>query len=197
MVAWQHAARREIFWCGNEMSNHLRQRRSRIGANVWGPAVSELPKLPDLVVLVAEPGVHMRRIMREILMRAGIKRIIEAVDGADAIAQYTTLVPDIVILEWDMPMLSGEDFIRLARTSPETSKRDTPIILTLGNPSKAIIDLAIKLGIQDILAKPLSPKALSSRMHAAVIRARETQRQRVKNMRQTMAGQSKAVAASG
>ena len=179
------------------MSNPRRHGAALGCVNIRGRAVSELPKLPDLVVLVAEPGVHMRRIMREILMRAGIKRIIEAVDGADAIAQYTTLVPDIVILEWDMPMLSGEDFIRLARTSPETSKRDTPIILTLGNPSKTIIDLAIKLGIQDILAKPLSPKALSSRMHAAVIRARETQRLRVKNMRQSTTGSSKAVAASG
>lgn len=145
--------------------------------------MSELPKLPDLVVLVAEPGIHMRRIVREILLRAGIKRIIEATDGAEALGQYTTLVPDIVILEWDMPMLSGEDFIRLARTSPETSKRDTPIILTLNNPSKHTIDLAIKLGIHDILAKPISPKALCTRMQSSVIRAREAQRQRVKAMR--------------
>ncbi|MGL4440656.1 MAG: response regulator [Bosea sp. (in: a-proteobacteria)] len=145
--------------------------------------MSELPKLPDLVVLVAEPGIHMRRIVREILLRAGIKRIIEATDGAEALGQYTTLVPDIVILEWDMPMLSGEDFIRLARTSPETSKRDTPIILTLNNPSKATVDLAIKLGIHDILAKPISPKALCTRMQSSVIRAREAQRQRVKAMR--------------
>jgi two-component system, chemotaxis family, chemotaxis protein CheY len=145
--------------------------------------MSELPKLPDLVVLVAEPGVHMRRILREILMRAGIKRIIEASDGADALAQYTMLVPDIVIVEWEMPMLSGEDFIRLARNSPETSKRDTPIILMLATPHKTVVDLAIKLGIKDILTKPLSPKALSSRMHSAVVRAREAQRQRVKSMR--------------
>jgi two-component system, chemotaxis family, chemotaxis protein CheY len=145
--------------------------------------MSELPKLPDLVVLVAEPGIHMRRIVREILLRAGIKRIIEATDGAEALGQYTTLVPDIVILEWDMPMLSGEDFIRLARTSPETSKRDTPIILTLNNPSKLTVDLAIKLGIHDILAKPISPKALCTRMQSSVIRAREAQRQRVKAMR--------------
>jgi len=157
--------------------------------------MSELPKLPDLVVLVAEPGVHMRRIVREILLRAGIKRIIEAVDGADALGQYTTLVPDIVILEWDMPMLSGEDFIRLARTSPETNKRDTPIIVTLSNPQKTTVDMAIKLGIHDILAKPLSPKVLCTRMHASVLRAREAQRQRVKAMKLPGGSQSKPVAA--
>jgi PleD family two-component response regulator len=146
--------------------------------------MSELPKLPDLVVLVAEPGIHMRRIVREILLRASIRRILEASDGAEALSQFTTLMPDIVILEWDMPMLSGEDFIRLARTSPETSKRDTPILLTVASPNKTVINLAIKLGIQDILVKPLSPKMLCTRIHASMIRARETQRQRVKAMRQ-------------
>lgn len=157
--------------------------------------MSELPKLPDLVVLVAEPGLHMRRIVREILLRAGIKRIIEASDGAEALGQYTTLMPDVVIMEWDMPMLSGEDFIRLARSSPETAKRDTPIIVTLSTPNKNIVDLAIKLGIQDILAKPLSPKALCTRIHAAIIRARETQRMRVKAMRQPVTPKPVPVAA--
>ncbi len=156
----------------------------------------ELPKLPDLVVLVAEPSAHMRRIIREIMMRAGIKRILEATDGAEALAQYTMLVPDIVILEWDIPMLSGEDFIKLVRTSPETCKRDTPIIVTLGTANKNVVDMAIKLGILDILAKPLSPKSLSSRVHQAVIRAREAQRQRVKTMRHQTPTIARAVAAS-
>ena len=146
--------------------------------------MSELPKLPDLVVLVAEPGVHMRRIVREILLRASIRRILEATDGADALSQFTMLMPDIVILEWEMPMLSGEDFIRLARNSPETGKRDTPIVLTVATPSRTVVNMAMKLGIQDILMKPLSPNMLCTRIHSSMIRARETQRQRVKAMRQ-------------
>jgi PleD family two-component response regulator len=158
--------------------------------------MSELQKLPDLVVLVADESTHMRRIVREILLRAGIKRILEATDGADAIAQYTTLLPDVVILEWELPLLSGEDFIRLARTSPETAKRDTPIVLMLANPQKTVVSLAIKLGIKDIVAKPLSPKALCSRVFEAVVRAREAQRQRLKSLR-NQAGAQQAVAAVG
>lgn len=145
--------------------------------------MSELPKLPDLVVLVADPSQHMRRIVREILLRAGIKRIIEAVDGAEALGHFTTLIPDVVIIEWDMPMLSGEDFIKLARTSPETAKRQTPIILMLANPQKRVVDAAIKAGIHDILAKPLSPKAVCARVHTAVSRARDAQRQRLRQMK--------------
>jgi PleD family two-component response regulator len=157
--------------------------------------MAELQKLPDLVVLVADPGIHMRRIVREILLRAGIKRIVEASDGAEALALYTNLLPDVVILEWDMPMLSGEDFIRLARSSPETSKRDTPIVLMLANPAKAVVAAAIKLGIHDILAKPLSPKAVCTRVHSAVLRAREEQRKRVKTMRHPGASSHAPVAA--
>lgn len=146
--------------------------------------MSELSKLPDLAILIADPSIHMRRIIREILLRSGVKRIIEASDGADALQQYVNLLPDVVIIEWDMPILSGEDFIRLARTSPETQTRDTPIILTLGEPHKTVVARAMSLGILDMLAKPISPKALSMRILTAVARAREMQRERVKAIRQ-------------
>lgn len=146
--------------------------------------MSELAKLPDLAILIADPSIHMRRIIREILLRSGVKRIIEAADGADALQQYVNLLPDVIIIEWDMPLLSGEDFIRLARTSPETQNRDTPIILTLSEPHKTVVTRAMGLGIKDILAKPLSPKALSMRILTSVVRAREMQRERVKAIRQ-------------
>jgi PleD family two-component response regulator len=145
--------------------------------------MSDLPKLPDLVVLIAEPSQHTRRILREILIRCGIKRIVEATDGADAISQYTTLLPDLVIIEWGMPFLSGEDFIRLARTSPETSRRDTPIILTLAEPSKSVVTLAIRLGIHDIVVKPMSPKSLCTKIESALKRSRDAQRNRLKSLR--------------
>ena len=146
--------------------------------------MSELSKLPDLAILIADPSIHMRRIIREILLRSGVKRIIEASDGADALQQYVNLLPDVVIVEWDMPILSGEDFIRLARTSPETQTRDTPIILTLAEPHKTVVARAMSLGILDMLAKPISPKALSMRILTAVVRARDMQRERVKAIRQ-------------
>lgn len=146
--------------------------------------MSELSKLPDLAILIADPSIHMRRIIREILLRAGIKRIIEATDGADALQQYVNLLPDVVIIEWDMPLLSGEDFIKLARNSPETQNRETPIILTLGQPQKTIVSRAMNLGVLDILIKPLAPKTLCSRILNAVLRVREIQRQRIKQIRQ-------------
>lgn len=145
--------------------------------------MSELGKLPDLAVLIADPSIHMRRIIREILLRAGIKRIIDATDGADALQQYVTLVPDVVIIEWEMPLLSGEDFIKLVRNSPETQHRETPIILTLGQPQKTTVKRAMDLGILDILVKPLAPKTLAMRILTAVERVREIQRQRLKEIR--------------
>jgi CheY-like chemotaxis protein len=130
--------------------------------------VSELPQFPDILVLVAEPSVHMRRIMREVLTRSGIRRLLEASDGAEAIEMFANAIPDLMIVDWEMPMLSGEEFIRLVR-SPQTSPAPkTPILLTVSNPQRAIVEKAIALGVTDVLLKPFSPKGLWQRMDSII-----------------------------
>jgi two-component system, chemotaxis family, chemotaxis protein CheY len=130
--------------------------------------VSELPQFPDILVLMAEPSVHMRRIMREVLTRSGIRRLLEATDGAEAIEMFATAIPDLIILDWDMPMLTGEEFIRLARTPQTSPAPKVPILMTLNNPQRAIIEKSIALGVSDVLLKPFSPKALWQRMDSII-----------------------------
>ncbi|MGL4729290.1 MAG: response regulator [Bosea sp. (in: a-proteobacteria)] len=130
--------------------------------------MSELPQFPDILVLVAEPSVHMRRIMREVLTRSGIRRLLEASDGAEAIEMFANAIPDLMIIDWDMPMLTGEEFIRLVR-SPQTSPAPkTPILLTVANPQRAIVEKSIALGVTDVLLKPFSPKGLWQRMDSII-----------------------------
>jgi CheY-like chemotaxis protein len=138
------------------------------GRSVEGRFVSELPQFPDILVLVAEPSVHMRRIMREVLTRSGVRRLLEASDGAEAIEMFASAIPDLMIIDWDMPMLTGEEFVRLVR-SPQTSPAPkTPILLTVSNPQRAIVEKSIALGVTDVLVKPFSPKGLWQRMDSII-----------------------------
>jgi CheY-like chemotaxis protein len=138
------------------------------GRSVEGRFVSELPQFPDILVLVAEPSVHMRRIMREVLTRSGVRRLLEASDGAEAIEMFANAIPDMMIVDWDMPMLTGEEFIRLVR-SPQTSPAPkAPILLTVANPQRAIVEKSIALGVTDVLVKPFSPKGLWQRMDSII-----------------------------
>jgi two-component system, chemotaxis family, chemotaxis protein CheY len=130
------------------------------------------PTFPDIAVLVVDESLYMRRIIRDMLMRVGIKRLLEAPDGAEALGVLSESKPDLVILDWDLAILSGEEFIRLAR-APGTSPAPTiPIILTMAKPRRFVLERAITLGVNEIIAKPFSPKTLWSRLDEVINRPR-------------------------
>lgn len=130
------------------------------------------PTFPDLAALVVDESLYVRRILRDMLTRVGIKRVLEAPDGAEALGVLSESKPDLVILDWDLAILSGEEFIRLTRT-PSTSPAPTvPIIVMMSKPRRYIVDRAISLGVNEIVAKPFSPKVLWSRLDEVINRPR-------------------------
>jgi two-component system chemotaxis response regulator CheY len=130
------------------------------------------PSFPDLAALVVDESLYIRRILRDMLTRVGIKRVLEAPDGAEALGILSESKPDLVILDWGLAILSGEEFIRLTRT-PSTSPAPTvPIILMLSKPRRYVVDRAIALGVNEIIAKPFSPKVLWSRLDEVINRPR-------------------------
>lgn len=130
------------------------------------------PVFPDLAALVVDESLYSRRIVRDMLTRVGIKRVLEAPDGAEALGSLGESKPDLVILDWDLAILSGEEFLRLTRT-PSTSPSPTvPIILMLSKPRRYVVDRALALGVNEIVAKPFSPKVLWSRLDEVINRPR-------------------------
>lgn len=130
------------------------------------------PSFPDLAALVADESQYIRRILRDMLMRVGIRRVLEAPDGAEAIGVLGESKPDLVILDWDLGILSGEEFVRLTRASATSPSPTIPIILMLSKPRRSAVDRAMALGVNEIIAKPFSPKVLWSRLDEVVRRPR-------------------------
>src|SRR5919206_2616663 len=130
------------------------------------------PTFPDLSALVVDESLYIRRIVRDMLMRVGIKRVLEAPDGAEALGVLAESKPDLVVLDWDLAILSGEEFIRLARTPTTSPAPTTPIILMLSKPRRYVVDRALNLGVNEIIAKPFSPKVLWSRLDEVINRPR-------------------------
>ena len=130
------------------------------------------PNFPDLSVLVVDESLYVRRILRDMLMRVGLRRVLEAPDGAEALGVLAESKPDIAVIDWDLSILSGEEFIRLART-PTTSPCSTiPIILMMSQPKRPTVDRAVALGVNEVIAKPFSPKTLWSRLDEVINRPR-------------------------
>jgi PleD family two-component response regulator len=130
------------------------------------------PVFPDLAALVADESLYMRRILRDMLTRVGIKRVLEAPDGAEALGVLGESKPDLVILDWDLAILSGEEFVRLTRTPTTSPAPNVPIILMLSKPRRYAVDRALALGVNEIVAKPFSPKVLWSRLDEVINRPR-------------------------
>ncbi len=126
------------------------------------------PSFPDLSALVVDESLYIRRIVRDMLMRVGIKRVLEAPDGAEALGVLAESKPDLTIIDWDLAILSGEEFIRSRRTPTTSPSPTVPIILMLAQPRRNVVDRAISLGVNEIIAKPFSPKTLWSRLDEVI-----------------------------
>ncbi|WP_310350073.1 response regulator [Methylobacterium sp. BE186] len=130
------------------------------------------PVFPDLAVLVVDESLYIRRIVRDMLLRTGIRRMLEAPDGAEALGALTESKPDLVIVDWDLAILSGEEFIRLVRDYSTSPCPTVPMILMMAQPRKDRVERAVRLGVNEVIAKPFSPKTLWSRLDEVINRPR-------------------------
>jgi len=77
--------------------------------------------IAGLCVLIVDDNQYMRKTVRNLLVNCGIKDIYEAPDGISALDTIRTVGPDVVILDWEMPLLSGAELVRIVR-SPGVSR---------------------------------------------------------------------------
>jgi two-component system, chemotaxis family, chemotaxis protein CheY len=118
----------------------------------------------SLVVLVVDDNQYMRKMIRNLLMNCGIKDIYEAPDGISALDAIRTVAPNVVILDWEMPLLSGAELVRIVRSPGVFPIPDIPIIMLTGHCERWRVIEAIKLGVNEYLTKPVSAKAIYDRL---------------------------------
>ena len=121
-------------------------------------------KLASVKVLVIDDEYYMRKVVRTLLMSIGVRNIFEAQDGPSGLEAIRTVMPDVVIVDWEMPGLDGAGFVRMVR-SPETFPfPDVPIIMLTGHGEKSRVVEAVSIGVNEFLLKPVSSKALQDRL---------------------------------
>jgi two-component system, chemotaxis family, chemotaxis protein CheY len=86
---------------------------------------------------------------------------IEASDGLAALESIRTADPDVMLLDWDMPVLNGIEVLRIVR-SPGVFPR----------AQRAQVNEALRAGANEFLLKPTSPKALCDRLISIVFKPR-------------------------
>lgn len=125
----------------------------------------------ELSFVVAEDGAYMRTIMRNMLQGFGCRQIHEAEDGAAALELIERVMPDIILLDWVMPVLDGSDVMRMIR-QPDHPMAYVPVIMITAHTERKRILEAKQLGVNEVLRKPLSAKAVAQRIRAVVLHPR-------------------------
>jgi CheY-like chemotaxis protein len=128
--------------------------------------------LHGLGILIVDDNQYTRKMLRMMLINLGAKMIYEAADGVAALELVRTADPDLMILDWEMPMLSGAHVMRIVRSPGVFPKPNLPIIMLTAHAQRSRVNAALRLGINEFLVKPISPKTLQDRLLSVLVNPR-------------------------
>ena len=131
-------------------------------------------RIQALCVLVVDDNQYMRKMIRNLLVNCGVKDIYEAGDGITALDTIRTVSPDVVVLDWEMPLLSGAELVRIVRSPGVFPMPDVPIIMLSGHGERWRVIEAARLGVNEYLVKPVSAKSLYDRLVTIMMQPRPT-----------------------
>jgi two-component system phosphate regulon response regulator PhoB len=120
-------------------------------------------------VLIVEDEVAIVTLLRYNLEREGF-RVYSTGDGEEAITMVKEYKPDVIVLDWMLPSMSGVDVCKQLRWSPET--KSIPIIMLSARGEEGDRIRGLDSGADDYLTKPFSPAELIARIRAIFRRFR-------------------------
>jgi DNA-binding response OmpR family regulator len=118
-----------------------------------------------LRILVVEDEPRLRALLRLYLERDGYS-VVEAGDGAAALAAYDEQAPDLVILDLMLPRMQGETVLEELR-----DRGSVPVLITSAKRTDADRIAGLRHGADDYLGKPFNPREVTARVTAILRRA--------------------------
>jgi two-component system cell cycle response regulator DivK len=116
-------------------------------------------------ILYVEDNEFNRKIVRQLLAKTTY-RLREAMDGEAGVASALATPPDLVLMDIQLPKMSGLDATRLLRNDPRTAA--VPIIVVTSFALSGDEQKATAAGATAYLAKPYSPRALLAKIRELV-----------------------------
>jgi two-component system phosphate regulon response regulator PhoB len=125
--------------------------------------------MSQATILVVEDEAPLVTLLRYNLEREGFA-VLEAQDGDEAVTQAREQKPDLVLLDWMLPLVSGIEVCRQLRRHPET--RAIPIVMLTARGEEGDKLRGLDSGADDYVTKPFSPSELIARIRAVLRRTR-------------------------
>src|SRR5208282_1159852 len=122
-----------------------------------------------LHILIVEDEAALVELLRYNFEQEGF-RVSAAADGEEALVMVSEDLPDLIVLDWMLPLMSGLDVCRQLRRRAET--RNIPIIMLTARGEEGDRIRGLNSGADDYMTKPFSPRELIARVRAVLRRAR-------------------------
>ncbi|SQF93902.1 response regulator receiver:CheW-like protein :ATP-binding region, ATPase-like:Hpt [Paucimonas lemoignei] len=140
---------------------HIRALHSRLAAQqssgVVATAYNDAEQARPLLVMVVDDSVTVRKVTSRLLERNGMT-VLTAKDGVDAMALLQDRVPDIMLLDIEMPRMDGFEVASQVRADPHL--KDLPIIMITSRSGQKHRDRAMAIGVNEYLSKPYQESML-------------------------------------
>ena len=122
-----------------------------------------------VTILIADDEPNQLELLSFNLEQAGFA-VMKAMHGQDALQKIEDHSPDLVILDWMMPHMSGIELCRVLRSRADTKL--LPVIILSARGEEGDRTLGLDTGADDYMSKPFSPRELVSRVKALLRRSR-------------------------
>jgi two-component system chemotaxis response regulator CheY len=117
--------------------------------------------MSDRVCLVVDDSRVVRKVARRMLEGTGFG-VREAEDGACALTACRAKMPDAILLDWNMPVMNGIDFLRALRN--EFGPDNPPVLFCTTENDMRFIEEAIEAGAQEFIMKPFDESVLRGKL---------------------------------
>ncbi|HUZ64079.1 MAG TPA: response regulator [Acetobacteraceae bacterium] len=112
---------------------------------------------PERLCLIVDDSRVVRKVARRILEGGGFA-VAEAEDGRQALEACRRRLPACVLLDWNMPVMSGIEFLKALRA--EFGPDDPPVVFCTTETDMRFIEAAIANGAQEFIMKPFDAEIL-------------------------------------
>lgn len=118
--------------------------------------------------LIVDDSSTMRRIIINTLNKLGFYETAEAANGREGIDRLATDLADVIITDWNMPEMSGIEFLRQIRSQART--RDVPVLMVTTNAAKDDIVEALRAGVSSYVVKPFTTDTFKEKIDAVLVK---------------------------